>query len=140
MTEAKKQIDLITEKLDQNSSQIKRFINFVNSHKKPTSEQRENFNTKAVQFLEELNKYADTIKQIKQDKNPENQLPKLESMKNQLLTRISTLTDKLNKLDKKLGTINVSLLSGNENISNQEAKSEDPESKMSTTINKKAQN
>ncbi|CAH8603944.1 unnamed protein product [Schistosoma mattheei] len=136
MTEAKKQIDLITEKLDQNSSQIKRFINFVNSHKKPTSEQQENFNTKAVQFLEELNKYADTIKQIKQDKNPENQLPKLESMKNQLLARISTLTDKLNKLDKKLGTINVSLLSGNENISNQETKSQDPESKMSTTINK----
>ncbi|CAH8630398.1 unnamed protein product [Schistosoma curassoni] len=138
MTEAKKQIDLITEKLDQNSSQIKRFINFVNSHKKPTSEQQENFNTKAVQFLEELNKYADTIKQIKQDKNPENQLPKLESMKNQLLTRISTLTDKLNKLDKKLGTINVSLLSGNENISDQEAKSQDPESKMSTTIHKKS--
>uniref|UniRef100_A0A095AXS4 Nephrocystin-1 n=1 Tax=Schistosoma haematobium TaxID=6185 RepID=A0A095AXS4_SCHHA len=94
MTEAKKQIDLITEKLDQNSSQvfissynhksfifikIKRFINFVNSHKKPTSEQHENFNTN-----------------------------------------------------------NVSLLSGNENISNQEAKSEDPESKMSTTINKKS--
>ncbi|RTG86944.1 nephrocystin-1 [Schistosoma bovis] len=94
MTEAKKQIDLITEKLDQNSSQvfissynhksfifikIKRFINFVNSHKKPTSEQQENFNTN-----------------------------------------------------------NVSLLSGNENISNQEAKSEDPESKMSTTINKKS--
>ncbi|CAH8631527.1 unnamed protein product [Schistosoma margrebowiei] len=138
MTEAKKQIDLITEKLDQNSSQIKRFINFVNSHKKPTSEQQENFNTKAVQFLEELNKYADTIKQIKQDKDPENQLPKLESIKNQLLTRISTLTDKLNKLDKKIGTINVGLLSGNENITNHEAKSQDPESEMSNTINKKS--
>lgn len=66
MTEAKKQIDLITEKLDQNSSQvfissynhksfifikIKRFINFVNSHKKPTSEQQENFNTKYALYF-----------------------------------------------------------------------------------------
>uniref|UniRef100_A0A5K4FCW0 SH3 domain-containing protein n=1 Tax=Schistosoma mansoni TaxID=6183 RepID=A0A5K4FCW0_SCHMA len=138
MTEAKKQIDLVTEKLDQTSSQIKRFISFVNSHKKPTSEQQENFNTKAVQFLEELNRHADTIKQIKQDKNTENQLPKLESMKNQLLTRISTLTDKLNKLDKKIGTIRVSLLAGDENISNQKVKSQDPESEMSITINKKS--
>ncbi|XP_018653783.1 putative myosin II heavy chain [Schistosoma mansoni] len=84
MTEAKKQIDLVTEKLDQTSSQvfsssynhesfifikIKRFISFVNSHKKPTSEQQENFNTKAVQFLEELNRHADTTKQIKQSKH-----------------------------------------------------------------------
>ncbi|CAH8649283.1 unnamed protein product [Schistosoma rodhaini] len=138
MTEAKKQIDLVTEKLDQTSSQIKRFISFVNGHKKPTSEQQENFNTKAVQFLEELNRHADTIKQIKQDKNTENQLPKLESMKNQLLTRISTLTDKLNKLDKKIGTISVNLLAGDENISNQKVKSQDPESEMSITINKKS--
>ncbi|KAK4475239.1 hypothetical protein MN116_000778 [Schistosoma mekongi] len=46
MAETKKQLDSISEQLDQLSSQIKRFIIFVNSHKKPTSEQQENFNGK----------------------------------------------------------------------------------------------
>ncbi|TNN11338.1 Nephrocystin-1 [Schistosoma japonicum] len=135
MTETKKQLDSISEQLDQMSSQIKRFIIFVNSHKKPTSEQQENFNGKAVQFLNELNKISNTIKEVKQDKNAEIQLPKFESTKNQLLTKVSTLTDKLNKLDKKIGIIDVNLLTENED--NQGSKIQDPESTISTTINTK---
>nr|CAH8867946.1 unnamed protein product [Trichobilharzia regenti] len=119
--------------LEKISPQIKRFISFVNGLKKPTSEQLEEFNEKATQFIKELNKINETVRQVKQDKDSENRNPKLESMKSQLLIKISTLTDKLSKLDKKIGVIDGSSLSANESIPRRDPKFQDQESTLPTS-------
>ncbi|CAH8868657.1 unnamed protein product [Trichobilharzia szidati] len=126
-------LEISSGQLEKLSPQIKRFISFVNGLKKPTSEQLEDFNEKATQFIKELNKINETVKQIKQDKDSENQNPKLESMKSQLLVKISTLTDKLSKLDKKIGVIDGNSLSANESITRRDSKSQDPESTLPTS-------
>ncbi|CAH8615841.1 unnamed protein product [Heterobilharzia americana] len=133
MVESSKQLEMSSYQLEQISPQIKRFISFVNSHKKPTSEQVENFNEKATQFMKELNKISDTVRQIEQDKDTTNRNPKLESLRNQLLAKVSTLTDKLNKLCKKIGVIDCKSLPVNEKTTKQDSKPQDPESTLSNT-------
>ncbi|CAH8644437.1 unnamed protein product [Heterobilharzia americana] len=131
MVESSKQLEMSSYQLEQISPQIKRFISFVNSHKKPTSEQVENFNEKATQFMKELNKISDTVRQIEQDKDTTNRNPKLESLRNQLLAKVSTLTDKLNKLCKKIGVIDCKSLPVNEKTTKQDSKPQDPGNKNS---------